>query len=189
MLLQLLAAAAAQAANPTPIPDTTVAPVTVTKPRPIVATVRMANDDTAIGQFVHIWPTSAWQGGRSGKVILSCKIDVHGIAEWCKVAKETPENRGFGAAALQLRPLLKLPPASGPDGPHDAVMDLAIDFKAPGIAYEPVGFAGLIMSSASRRTSVPILNVWCPRTIDSVSRYSVTEVVKFAFAAVVGPIC
>ena len=45
------------------------------------------------------------------------------------------------------------------------------------------------MSSASRRRSVPNLIVCRPRTIEKVSRYSVTDVVKFEFAAVVGPIC
>jgi hypothetical protein len=136
MLLLILAAAAPAAAEaPAQPAPNTVAPVTVTRAQPVVATVKMASDDTAIGQYVSIWPTRAWQGGRSGKVTLSCKIDVHGLAEWCKVANETPEGRGFGAAALQLRPMLKLPPATGPDGPHDAVMDIAIDFKAPDSQY------------------------------------------------------
>jgi hypothetical protein len=31
--------------------------------------------------------------------------------------------------------MMKLPPATGPDGPHDAVMDIAIDFKAPDSQY------------------------------------------------------
>src|SRR5260370_42640595 len=52
---------------------------------------------------------------------------------------------------------------------------------------EPVGLGGLSTSSASRRMSVPNLIVWRPRTIENVSRYSVTEVVKFEFAAVAGP--
>ena len=56
-------------------------------------------------------------------------------------------------------------------------------------AYEPVGFAGLTMSRASRRRSVPNLNVCRPRTIEKVSRNSVTDVVKLVLAAVVGPIC
>src|ERR1700742_777530 len=56
-------------------------------------------------------------------------------------------------------------------------------------AYDPVGFAGLTMSRASRRMSVPNLNVWRPRMIENVSRNSVTDVVNLEFAAVVGPIC
>jgi hypothetical protein len=136
MLLALLAAAAPAAAEaPAPTAPNTVAPVTVTKAQPVIATVKMAGDDSAIGQWVSVWPTRAWEGGRGGKAVLSCKIDVHGLAEWCKVASETPAGKGFGAAALQLRPMFKLPPATGPEGPHDAVMDIAIDFKPPDFEY------------------------------------------------------
>src|SRR2546425_10452307 len=56
-------------------------------------------------------------------------------------------------------------------------------------ANAPVGFGGLRTFRASRRTSAPNLRVCLPRTIVSVSRNSVVEVVKLEFAAVVGPIC
>jgi len=45
------------------------------------------------------------------------------------------------------------------------------------------------MSRASRRRSVPNLNVCRRETIEKVSRNSVTDVVKLVLAAVVGPIC
>src|SRR5580692_7922189 len=54
---------------------------------------------------------------------------------------------------------------------------------------DPVGFGGFNTFNASRRISVPNLIVCRPRTIENVSRYSVTEVVNFEFAADVGPIC
>jgi len=54
-------------------------------------------------------------------------------------------------------------------------------------ANDPVGLGGFRTSSASRRISVPNLNVWRPRTRVNVSRNSATEVVKLEFAAVVGP--
>ncbi len=56
-------------------------------------------------------------------------------------------------------------------------------------AKDPVGLGGFRTSKASRRRSVPNLIVCRPRTSVNVSRISVTEVVKFEFAAVVGPIC
>src|SRR6266849_6206363 len=55
--------------------------------------------------------------------------------------------------------------------------------------YVPAGLGGCRTSSASRRRSVPNFNVWRPRTIEMVSRYSVTEVVNFEFAPAGAPIC
>ena len=51
------------------------------------------------------------------KARLRCLIDVHGLAERCEVVSETPADKGFGAAALQIRATFKLPPVMGPDGP------------------------------------------------------------------------
>jgi TonB family protein len=63
--------------------------------------------------------------------MLSCKINVHGLAEWCGVKSESPAGKGFGAAALQMRPNFKLKPAMGADGPIEAMMTIAVKFKAP----------------------------------------------------------
>ena len=74
---------------------------------------------------------NAYNARISGHVLLSCDIDRFGLAEWCKVASEIPQGQGFGAAAMELRPTFKLTPATGPDGPVDAVMSIAVDFRAP----------------------------------------------------------
>jgi TonB family protein len=133
MLAQILALLAAAA----PAPDTparTVSPVTVTsqgpKP-PIDATVDMQSDDKASGEFVAIWPGAAYRAGADAKVILSCKINIHGLAEWCGITSESPAGKNFGAAALQMRPTFKLKPAMGPDGPIAAMMNIAVKFRAP----------------------------------------------------------
>jgi TonB family protein len=136
MFLEILAAVAAAASPSDAAPPTSVAPVTVKGAAPgvqptVAATVNVASDDTVIGQFVSVWPEAAYRAGINGRVVLSCKIDVHGLAEYCRVASETPRGKGFGSAALELRPTLKLKPAMGPDGPVDATMSIAIDFKHP----------------------------------------------------------
>src|SRR5471030_845086 len=135
MLAQILALALAAAAAPAPdTPARTVSPVTVTsqgpKP-PIDATVDMQSDDKASGEFVAIWPGAAYRAGADAKVILSCKINIHGLAEWCGIKSESPAGKGFGAAALQMRPTFKLKPAMGADGPMEAMMTIAVKFKAP----------------------------------------------------------
>ena len=141
MMLDLLAAvavaAAPQAAAATPAPPTPVAPVTIAPPRPdegapVNARVDVPSDDnTRGGIWSSVWPESAYRNRISGHVVLSCNVDAYGLAEACRVAYENPLKQGFGAAALQLRPTLKLKPAIGPDGPTDSIMRIAVEFKAP----------------------------------------------------------
>ena len=130
LLLVLMQAVAA--GEPPPPPQT----VTVTGTRlpnaPADAVVDMPSDDTAGGEYVAIWPSGAYNARRDGKVVLSCLIDVHGVAERCAVASESPKGQGFGAAALQMRPTFKLKPRTGPDGAAvNATMNIAVSFKAP----------------------------------------------------------
>jgi TonB family protein len=135
MLLEALAAASIAAAQDgadqaPPAPNVTVyAPER--KGAPPAAKVVVPVDDTAAGIWASVWPMNAYNARVSGHVMLSCDIDRFGLAEWCKVASETPQGQGFGAAALELRPTFKLTPATGPDGPVDAVMSIAVDFRAP----------------------------------------------------------
>jgi hypothetical protein len=136
MLLEMLALLA-DAASPALPPPKVVSPLTITaQPREAPAadaTVNIDSDGDAIGgQLVSVWPTGAWESRTNGHVTLRCFIDVHGLAERCRVAFESPPGRGFGAAALQLQPTLKLPPAKGADGaPIGATMNIALNFRAP----------------------------------------------------------
>ncbi|HEX3701597.1 MAG TPA: hypothetical protein VHV27_13085 [Phenylobacterium sp.] len=139
MLLALLIAATTAAApgDPTVLPPKTVSPLVVTaQPKvapPADATVAIDSDDDAPGaQHVSVWPAGAWAAKINGHVTLTCFIDVHGLAERCRVAYESPQGRGFGAAALELQPTLKVTPLKGADGqPIGANMNIALEFKAP----------------------------------------------------------
>jgi len=139
MILAALAAAALAASPPSdaapPNGSATVAPLTVRAlppGTPPAATVEVPTDDTQMGQWASIWPADAYKEHLAGHVVLSCDIDVHGLAEWCQVASERPAGKGFGAAALELRPTFKVKPATGPDGaPIEAVMNIAVEFKPP----------------------------------------------------------
>jgi hypothetical protein len=78
--------------------------------------------------------TLPWPGAGSavveGHVTLQCLIDGHGLAENCKVAAESPAGKNLGRAALRQRTMLKLKPATGPDGqPGDAVMAVNVTFN------------------------------------------------------------
>ncbi|THD78222.1 MAG: hypothetical protein E7812_11620 [Phenylobacterium sp.] len=143
MLLEFLAAAATVAAPPTAptdpsvLPPKTLSPLIVTaQPKvapPADATVAIDSDDDAPGaQHVSVWPAGAWASKINGHVTLTCFVDIHGLAERCRVAYETPQGRGFGAAALELQPTLKVTPLKGADGqPVAANMNIALNFKAP----------------------------------------------------------
>ncbi|HEV2531895.1 energy transducer TonB [Phenylobacterium sp.] len=139
-LIALVAAAAAATppANPAapPAAGHQVSPLLVMpQPRtepPSVTTVQVGGESENIGgQNVDVWPSGALAAGASARVVLTCDVDVHGLAEWCKVAYESPQGRGFGQAALVLRPTFKLTPKQGPNGPVEGLMNIAINYKAP----------------------------------------------------------
>lgn len=101
------------------------------KEPPPDATVDVPMDDTTNGAFASVWPRAAYEARIPGKVTLSCEIDRHGLAEHCDVYSETPPGKGFGDAALQLRPTFKLTPARDASGPVDSTMRIAIAFTPP----------------------------------------------------------
>ena len=134
MLATILALALAAAGAP----DSTVSPLVVKAPPPAKlppadAVVDVASDDeTATGDFVAVWPALAYMVGTQGQVRLNCKVDTHGLAETCQVVSERPAGKGFGAAALELRPTFKLTPRKDADGqPITAVMSINLTFNPP----------------------------------------------------------
>ncbi len=154
MLAQLLAlmAAAQPAAAPAPAaaqPPKTVSPVTITaapsdkiEKNPDATVNSVGGVDDAHGNAVAIWPRRAYARGKDGRVTLSCLVDAHGIAEWCRVLAEEPAGEGFGRAALEMRPTFKLTPVQGADGkPVTAMMTVNVGFKAPGTELDSDGTA------------------------------------------------
>ena len=137
MMLEVLAAGAVVAASPAPQSPTPVSPLTVQAlPKgqhpPVAVTVSVPVDENTMGGvWASVWPADAFRDRISGHVVLRCDVDRYGLAETCDVADESPAGKGFGQAALELRTTLKLKPAVGADGPVDAVMNIAIEFKAP----------------------------------------------------------
>jgi TonB family protein len=58
------------------------------------------------------YPAAAKEAGVTGRADLSCVVAGDGSLDACTIALETPSDRGFGAAALSLRPLFKMDMAS-----------------------------------------------------------------------------
>ena len=136
------ASTATSAPTPAPAPQNTLSGVVVSAPpkaaATLGATVEVAGDEDGLhGNAVVIWPAAAYRIGAEGHVVLNCKIDAHGLAEWCQVVSQTPANKGFGAAAMELRPTFKLEPAKGPDGaPVSAMMAIKVEFKPPDLQFD-----------------------------------------------------
>jgi hypothetical protein len=125
-------------------------------PPPVDVTISMdGSDEAGGGQRVTIWPTHAFTRGANGRVTLTCLIDVHGLAERCRVAYEQPQGMGFGAAALELQPTLKIPPAKAPDGqPVARQMNIALNFKAPDMETDLQQFESALGSGHAANLSV-----------------------------------
>jgi len=71
---------------------------------------------TPTGQDIaNVYPPTAVQAGKSGAVLLECKVATQGSLEKCAVQIEDPVGLEFGMAALELAPLFKMA-ASAPDG-------------------------------------------------------------------------
>ena len=132
----LVTGLAVGAGAPPPPSPTEVSPVDVTSSRPVV---QQRVDITGADDWMYrppnalilsVWPPAAYEDHINGHADLTCKVDAHGLAEECRVASESPPGKGFGKAALLLRPTFKLRPASGPDGPVDSTMTIGIEFRA-----------------------------------------------------------
>lgn len=56
------------------------------------------------------FPTRALQEGKAGKAAMKCSVTIEGFLEHCTVLSESPQDYGFGAAALQLAPQFRMSP-------------------------------------------------------------------------------
>lgn len=71
---------------------------------------------TPNGQDIaNVYPPTAVQAGKSGAVLLECRVATQGGLEGCAVQIEDPVGLEFGLAALELAPLFRMS-ANAPDG-------------------------------------------------------------------------
>jgi hypothetical protein len=135
------------AQTPTPVPahplvlalagansGTSVSPLVVTSqggPHPADIQINLSGDADDPDSGPQLWPAEAYQQNYDGWVTLRCRFDPHGLAERCDVASERPLLKGFGKAALELRPTFKIPAAQGADDPAERIKTVAIRFRAP----------------------------------------------------------
>jgi TonB family protein len=86
-----------------------------------------------------VWPADALRQGIGGKANICCRVNIHGVAEDCRVVSETPSGRGFGGAALLLTPQLLFKPATRAGVPEPSFITIPIAFRWDGRSDEPHG--------------------------------------------------
>lgn len=82
-----------------------------------------------------VWPKG--NEGIPGLVVINCIVSSEGVVSDCRVRSETPKGRGFGAAALELAPKLRLGPATVDGQPVGERSLIQIDFTLT--APKPAG--------------------------------------------------
>lgn len=107
---------------PTPLqpvidPAPTLRPVTVDPPMPVIppAAVSIIRDPTWLkkpggDEMARFYPDRAMRLGANGVAQIVCQVTDAGAVTACRVASETPEDMGFGAAALKLAKYFRMSP-------------------------------------------------------------------------------
>lgn len=88
--------------RPTPVPPVAAAPPVITNPdwlqRPSAA------------EIARYYPDRAARLGVEGRALIACQVSAEGRLQGCAVADETPDDQGFGDAALKMSRHFRLKP-------------------------------------------------------------------------------
>lgn len=100
-------------ATPDPGPATTIAPPQ--PPQPTPAPDPVIRNPTWLSkpgaeEMARYYPDRALRLGVSGVATISCQVTATGSVTACRVISETPDNMGFGAAALKLARFFRMSP-------------------------------------------------------------------------------
>jgi protein TonB len=85
------------------------------------------------GDFARFYPERAARLNRQGEAEITCAVTAGGQLRDCRVTGESPQNLGFGEAALKLARYLQIAPKTVDGQPVDGgVLIVPISFRLPG---------------------------------------------------------
>lgn len=135
--------ASAQPSAATP-PPTSTAPAPQPTGRPQWQTLP---DGDALRAF---YPPRALELNSAGSATITCTATANGSLADCRVASETPEDIGFGEAALRLSAQFRMQPTTTTGAPvAGMVLRIPIRFRLPD-SQEPIDIAALCYAMAAQ---------------------------------------
>lgn len=81
--------------------------------------------------IARVYPRFAMQRRRGGMATLHCWIQINGRLRDCVLQDQVPPGQGFGNAALELAPIIRMKPATREGQPIESEVTIPLTFTPP----------------------------------------------------------